>query len=271
MATGSTYIEAVREGLWEEMEDDERVFLMGEDIAVYGGAFKLTAGFLEKFGQHRIIDTPIAEGGLVGAAIGAALMGMRPVVEIQFLDFLSCGFDQLTNFAAKCHYRWGGAVPMVIRGPGGAGVGGGPFHSQSVEMYFLKTAGIKVVAPSTPSDAKILLKASIRDPNPVLFIEHKALYRAPELREALPGRDAIGELGQGCVRRTGDDIAIVTYGAMVHRCLEAANRLDDDGIDVRVIDLRTLRPLDDAIIMDAVGRGKGRRCPRRHSNGRISR
>ena len=179
-------------------------------------------------------------------------MGMRPVVEIQFLDFLSCGFDQLTNFAAKCHYRWGGSVPLVIRGPGGGGVGGGPFHSQSVEMYFVKTAGIKVVAPSTASDAKTLLKAAIRDPNPVLFIEHKALYRAPDLREVLPGADTISELGKGCLRRDGSDVAIVTYGAMVHRSLEAAEALGSDGIECRVVDLRTLRPLDDQIIMDAV-------------------
>ncbi len=249
---GSTYIEAVREALWEEMKADERVFLLGEDIGVYGGAFKVTAGFLEEFGEARILDTPIAEAGIVGAAIGAALMGMRPVAEIQFLDFLSCGFDQLTNFAAKCHYRWGAEVPIVVRGPGGGLVGGGPFHSQSVEMYFVNTPGIKVVTPSTAADAKILLKAAIRDPNPVLFIEHKALYRQPALREALPGPEAVGELGVAAIRRDGEDLAIISYGAMVHRSLEAADALAAEGIECRVLDLRTLSPLDDAAIIDAV-------------------
>lgn len=248
---GSTYIEAIREALIEEMEQDRRVFLLGEDIAAYGGAFKLTAGFLDRFGADRVIDTPIAEAGIIGAAIGAALMGMRPIVEIQFLDFISCGFDQLTNFAAKAHYRYGAPIPIVIRGPGGGGVGGGPFHSQSVEMYFVKTPGIKVVAPATATDAKILLKAAIRDPNPVLFIEHKALYRAPGLREPLPGPDVIGELGVAATRREGDDLAIITYGAMLHRSLEAAEQLARDGIECRVVDLRTLAPLDDAALIDA--------------------
>lgn len=250
-AAGSTYIEAVREALWEEMEADERVFVLGEDIAVYGGAFKVTQGFLDRFGAGRVIDTPIAEAGIIGAAIGAALMGLRPVAEMQFMDFVSCGFDQLTNFAAKCHYRWGAEVPIVVRGPGGGLVGGGPFHSQSVEMYFVKTPGLKVVAPSTAGDAKVLLKAAIRDPNPTLFIEHKALYRAPALREALPGPDVVGELGKAAVRRDGDDLAMLTYGAMVHRCLEAAEQLASEGVQARVVDLRTLQPLDDAAILDA--------------------
>lgn len=252
MAQGSTYLEAVREGLLEAMRADERVFLLGEDIAVYGGAFKLTAGFLDEFGPERIIDTPIAEGGIIGAAIGAALMGMRPIVEIQFLDFISCGFDLLTNFAAKCHYRWGAAVPIVVRGPGGGLVGGGPFHSQSVEMYFVNTPGIKVVAPSTAADAKRLLKAAIADPNPVLFMEHKALYQAPQLREPLPGPDAIGELGVAAIRRPGNDLTLISYGAMVHRCLEAADALAQSGVQARVLDLRTLSPLDDAAILAAV-------------------
>lgn len=252
MKSGSTYLEAIREGLLEAMDADERVFLLGEDIATYGGAFKLTAGFLDRYGPERVIDTPIAEGGIIGAAIGAALMGMRPIVEIQFLDFISCGFDQLTNFAAKCHYRWGAPVPIVVRGPGGGLVGGGPFHSQSVEMYFVKTAGLKVVAPSTAADAKLLLKAAIADPNPVLFMEHKALYRAPALREALPAPDAISELGKAATRRDGDDLVIISYGAMVHRSLEAAEALSKDGVEARVLDLRTLSPLDDAAIVAAV-------------------
>lgn len=252
MPSGATYIEAVREALHEELSVDDRVFLMGEDIGTYGGAFKVTDGFRDQFGDDRIIDTPIAEAGIIGAAIGAALTGLRPVVEIQFLDFLSCGFDQLTNFAAKCHYRWGAEIPIVVRGPGGGGVGGGPFHSQSIEMYFIKTPGIKVVAPSTPSDAKILLKAAIRDPNPVLFIEHKALYRQPALRETLPDASVIGQLGRAAIRRPGDDLVIISYGAMVHKCLEAAEALDQDGVGIRVLDLRSLQPLDDEMILAAV-------------------
>lgn len=256
--TKKTYIEAVREALWEEMEDDERVFLIGEDIGGYGGAFKVTDGFLDHFGADRIIDTPIAEAGIIGAAIGAALQGLRPVAEMQFLDFISCGFDQLTNFAAKCRYRWGADVPIVVRGPSGAGVGAGPFHSQSIEMYFIKTPGLKVIEPSTAADAKALLKAAIRDPDPVLFIEHKALYRAPSLRETLPAREIIGEIGKAATRRDGDDLAIITYGAMVHQCVDAAEQIAAaDGAQIQVIDLRTLQPLDDAAIFEAV-----RRCGR---------
>lgn len=247
-----TYLEAIREALFEEMHDDDTVFVMGEDIGVYGGAFKVTDGMLETFGASRVVDTPIAEAGIVGAGIGAALMGRKPVLEIQFLDFLSCGFDMLTNFAAKCHYRWGAPVPIVVRGPGGGGVGGGPFHSQSMEMYFVNTPGIKVVAPSTPSDAKRLLKAAIRDPNPVLFIEHKALYRNPHLREPLPDRDDVGVIGKASVYGSGTDVVLFTYGAMVHNCLEVQSRMQANGINIRVVDLRTLQPLDDECIRTSV-------------------
>lgn len=246
-----TYLEAVREALWESLEADPAVFLLGEDIGVYGGAFKVTQGFVEHFGARRIIDTPIAEAGIIGAAIGAALMGMRPVVEMQFMDFISCGFDMLTNFAAKARYRFGASIPIVVRGPGGGLVGGGPFHSQSIEMYFVKTPGIKVVVPSTAADAKVLLKAAIQDPDPVLFIEHKALYRAPALREVLPGPEAVGMLGRAAVRRPGEDLVILTYGAMVHRSMEAAEALASEGFSIQVMDLRTLQPLDEAAIIAA--------------------
>lgn len=252
MSAGSTYIEAVREALWESLEADERVFLLGEDIGTYGGAFKVTQGFLDHFGADRVIDTPIAEGGLIGAAIGAALMGRRPVVEMQFMDFISCGFDLLTNFAAKARYRLGTGVPIVVRGPGGGLVGGGPFHSQSVEMYFVHTPGLKVVTPGTAADAKLLLKAAIADPDPVIFIEHKALYRAPGLREVLPGPEATARLGEAAIRRDGDTLTIITYGAMLHRSLEAADALAAEGVACRVLDLRTLQPLDDAAIVAAV-------------------
>jgi 2-oxoisovalerate dehydrogenase E1 component beta subunit len=180
----TTYLEAIREGLWEEMERDPNVFLIGEDIGAYGGAFKVTAGFFERFGARRVVDTPISEAAIVGAAIGAALMGLRPVAEMQFADFISCGFDQIVNFAAKCRYRWNASVPMVVRAPSGGGVHGGPFHSQNPEMWFVRTPGLKVVAPATAYDAKGLIKSAIRDNDPVLFFEHKALYR--RIKEDLP-------------------------------------------------------------------------------------
>ena len=250
----STYLEAVRAALDEALTADERVFLLGEDIGAYGGAFKVTDGFLERYGPKRVIDTPIAEAGIVGMAIGAAAMGLRPVVEMQFLDFISCAFDQLTNVAAKWHYRLGQPLPIVVRGPGGGGVGGGPFHSQSVEQYFTHTPGLKVVAPSTAADAKLLLKAAIADPNPVLFLEHKRLYRAPHLREVLPGPEVVGVLGQAAWRRHGEQVAILTYGALVHDALAAAELLAAEGIAVGVLDLRTLQPLDDQAIFEAVRR-----------------
>ncbi|HXH48477.1 MAG TPA: alpha-ketoacid dehydrogenase subunit beta [Terriglobia bacterium] len=245
-----TYLEAIRQGIWEEMERDASVFLLGEDIGPYGGAFKVTAGMVEKFGEERVIDTPISEAAIVGAAVGAALMGMRPVAEMQFMDFISCGFDQIVNMAAKIHYRWGAAVPIVIRGPSGAGVHGGPFHSQSNEMWFAHVPGLKVVAPSTAYDAKGLIKASIRDNNPVIFYEHKYLYR--RVKEAVPDGDYVVPLGKAAVRREGSDIAVITYGAMVWTALEAAEVLERDGISLEVVDLRTLLPYDEQCVLTSV-------------------
>ncbi len=244
-----TYLEAIRQGIWEEMERDTSVFLLGEDIGSYGGAFKVTAGMQEKFGEDRVIDTPISESAIVGAAVGAALMGMRPVAEMQFMDFISCGLDQLVNMAAKIHYRWGAAVPMVVRGPSGAGVHGGPFHSQSNEMWFVHVPGLKVVAPATAYDAKGLIKASIRDNNPVIFYEHKYLYR--RTREEVPDEDFIVPLGKAAVRREGSDIAVITYGAMVWTALEAAELLAREGISLEVVDLRTLLPYDEQCVLSS--------------------
>jgi 2-oxoisovalerate dehydrogenase E1 component beta subunit len=238
----TTYLEAIREGLWEEMERDANVFLIGEDIGAYGGAFKVTAGFFERFGARRVVDTPISEAAIVGAAIGAALMGLRPVAEMQFADFITCGFDQIVNFAAKCRYRWNAGVPMVVRAPSGAGVHGGPFHSQSPEMWFVRTPGLKVVAPATAYDAKGLIKSAIRDNDPVLFFEHKALYR--RIKEDLPTEEYTVPIGQAKVVREGTDLTIVTYGAMLWVALEAAAKLAEEGASVEVVDLRTLLPLD---------------------------
>ncbi len=245
-----TYLDAIRQGIWEEMERDPSVFLMGEDIGVYGGAFKVTAGMLEKFGEERVIDTPISESAIVGAAVGAALMGMRPVVEMQFMDFIACAFDQVVNMAAKIHYRWGPKVPLVVRGPSGAGVHGGPYHSQSNEMWFVHTPGLKVVVPATAHDAKGLIKASIRDDNPVIFYEHKFLYR--RIKEDVPADDFIVPLGQAAVRREGHDISVITYGAMVWTALEAATELEKEGISLEVVDLRTLLPYDEDAVLASV-------------------
>lgn len=248
-----TMLEAIREALWEEMERDERVFVIGEDIGVYGGAFKMTDGFLDHFGPKRVIDTPISEAGFTGAAAGAAHMGMRPVVEMQFMDFVSCAYEPLTNYIATSRWRGSGPLPMVIRGPVGGGVRGGPFHSQNPEMAFFHTPGLKIVYPSTAADAKGLLKASIRDDDPVLFFEHKKLYRAPFLREVLPAEDFVVPLGTARLDREGTDITIVTYGMMVHESRKAAEQLEnEDGISVEILDLRTLLPLDEAAIIDSV-------------------
>jgi 2-oxoisovalerate dehydrogenase E1 component beta subunit len=257
MAEAITYLEAIRQGLAEEMDRDERVFMLGEDIGVYGGAFKVTKGFLERFGKERVIDTPIAESGIVGAAIGASLMGMRPVAEMQFIDFISCAFNMITNFAAKSRWRYGAGVPIVIRGPSGGGVRGGPFHSQNPEMYYVHTPGLKVVAPATTHDAKGLIKAAIRDEDPVIYLEHKYLYRLPRIKEVLPEEDYVVPIGKAAIRREGKDLSLITYGAMLLHCLDAAETLDKEGVSVEVLDLRTLLPLDaDAIEATAKKTGK---------------
>jgi 2-oxoisovalerate dehydrogenase E1 component beta subunit len=245
-----TYLEAIRQALSEEMQRDENVFLLGEDIGVYGGAFKVTEGLYEKFGSQRVIDTPISESAIVGAACGAAMMGMRPVAEIQFIDFISCAFDQLTNYAAKSRYRQGIGIPIVVRGPCGGGGRGGPFHSQNVESFFLNTPGLKMVEPATAYDAKGLLKAAIRDEDPVLYFEHKFLYR--RIKEDIPDDDYIVPIGKAKVRREGRDISVITYGAMVHVALEAAEKLQQEGIDLEIVDLRSLLPYDKEAVLNSV-------------------
>ena len=245
-----TMLEAIRQALFEEMDRDPTVVTLGEDIGIYGGAFKVTEGLLNRFGPERVIDTPISETAIVGAACGMSYMGLRPVAEMQFIDFIACCFNQVTNFVAKSHYRWGAPVPMVIRGPSGGGVHGGPFHSANPEMYFVHTPGLKVVYPSTAYDAKGLLKSAIRDNNPVLFFEHKFLYR--RIKEELPTDEYTVPLGQAIVRREGSDVTIVTYAAMTHTSLEAAEALAKEGIEAEVIDLRTLLPLDRETILRSV-------------------
>lgn len=247
-----TYLEALRSALAEEMAQDDRVFLLGEDIGTYGGAFKVTDGLLDRFGASRVIDTPISEAAIVGAAIGAAYMGMRPVAEMQFMDFVGCAFDMLTNFAAKSRFRCGLGVPIVVRGPCGGGVGGGPFHSVNPEAFFLNTPGLKIVEPSTAYDAKGLLKAAMRDEDPVLFLEHKFLYR--RVKDDVPDEDYVVPLGKAVVRRAGTDATVVTFGAMTHVALEAAAELAADGVEIEVLDLRTLAPLDREAILASVAK-----------------
>lgn len=245
-----SYIEAISQALWEEMERDEKVFLLGEDIGVYGGAFKVTKGFLDRFGPRRVIDTPISESLIIGAAIGAALMGMKPVAEMQYADFISCGFDQLVHQAAFIRYRWGANVPIVVRAPSGGGVHAGPFHSQCPEAWFIHTPGLKVVAPSTSYDAKGLLKASIRDEDPVIYFEHKYLYR--RIKENIPEDDYLVPIGVADIKREGRDLSIITYGAMVHKALEVASILEKEGVEIEVVDLRTLLPIDKKTILESV-------------------
>lgn len=245
-----TMLEAIREALFEEFDRDPAVLALGEDIGVYGGAFKATEGLLAKFGPERVIDMPISETAIVGAACGMSYLGLRPVVEMQFIDFIACCFNQVTNFVAKSHYRWGAPVPMVVRGPSGGGVHGGPFHSANPEMYFVHTPGLKVVYPSTAYDAKGLLKSAIRDNNPVLFFEHKFLYR--RVKEELPAEEYTVPIGKAAVRREGRDMTIISYAAAVHTALEAAQLLAKEGINAEVIDLRTLLPLDREAIVNSV-------------------
>jgi 2-oxoisovalerate dehydrogenase E1 component beta subunit len=245
-----TMLEGIRQAIFEEMDRDPAVVALGEDIGVYGGAFKVTEGLLAKFGPERVIDAPIAETAIVGAACGMGYLGLRPVVEMQFIDFIACCFNQVTNFVAKSHYRWGAPVPMVLRGPSGGGVHGGPFHSANPEMYFVHTPGLKVVYPSTAYDAKGLLKSAIRDNNPVLFFEHKFLYR--RIKEELPEGEFTVPLGKASVRREGRDLTIISYAAMMYPSLEAADELAKEGIEAEVIDLRTLLPLDRETIINSV-------------------
>jgi 2-oxoisovalerate dehydrogenase E1 component beta subunit len=247
-----TYLEAITLALREEMRRDPTVFCLGEDIAAYGGAFKVTRGLVEEFGGLRVLDTILAESAILGVAVGAALTGMRPVAEMQFADFVACGFNQLVNHAAKVHYRWGARVPMVVRLPSGGYVRGGPFHSQNPEAWFCHVPGLKVVAPSNPADARGLLKAAIRDDNPVIYLEHKFLYR--RIKGDLPEGDGAVPLGFGSIARPGRDASVVTYGSGVPLALDAADRMAGEGREIEVVDLRTLVPTDHALLRETVER-----------------
>jgi pyruvate/2-oxoglutarate/acetoin dehydrogenase E1 component len=242
-----TYLQAISDALRYEMRQDPSVFCLGEDIGAFGGAFKVTDGFVEEFGAERCLDTPLAENAIIGTAVGAAVEGLRPVCEMQFADFISCGFDQLVNVAAKLHYRQGVAVPMVVRLPSGGGFSGGPFHSQNPEAWFLQAPGLKVVAPATAADAKGLLIAAIRDPNPVCYLEHKGLYR--HVKGQVPEGEHMVPLGEARVARGGDEMTVIAYGSSVHLALRAAEEL---GEDIEVLDLRTLCPLDRETILTSV-------------------
>ncbi|MCB0358098.1 MAG: alpha-ketoacid dehydrogenase subunit beta [Bdellovibrionales bacterium] len=246
----TTYIDAIRQALEEEMERDESIICIGEDIGGFGGAFKATKGLLQRYGEERVIDFPIAETALIAMATGAAMYGLRPVVEIQFADFVTNGFNQIVTNAARVHYRYGQSVPLVIRLPSGGGLGAGPFHSINPEAWFFHCPGLKLVAPATANDARGLLKAAIRDNNPVLFFEHKYLYR--RVKETLEPGDGACEIGHAAIRRAGSDLTIVTYGVTLGMCLEAADVVAQDGIDVEIIDLRTLLPWDRQLVLGSV-------------------
>jgi 2-oxoisovalerate dehydrogenase E1 component beta subunit len=247
----TTYLEAIRQGLWEELERDERVFLIGEDIGALGGPFRVTDGMLARFGAERVIDAPVSETAIVGAAAGAAHMGLRPVCEMQFIDFIACAYDMLTNYVATARYRAGLSTPLVVRGPCGGYVRGGPFHSQNPEAAFLHTPGLKIVCPATVRDAKGLIKSAIRDDDPVLYFEHKYLYR--RVKEELPAGEILTPIGPARLAREGRDLTVITWSAMVWKALEAAERLErEDGLAVEVLDLRTLMPMDDEAIVTSV-------------------
>jgi 2-oxoisovalerate dehydrogenase E1 component beta subunit len=248
-----TYLEAIAEAIAYEMDRDERVLILGEDVGgSFGGAFKVTKGLADRFGDDRVLNTPIAELSFTGMATGMALMGMRPIVEMQFADFISTAFDSIVQFAATNHYRWGSPVPWVIRAPSDGGIRSGPFHSQNPEAWFVHTPGLKVVAPSTPADAKGLLLAAIRDDNPVIYFEAKPLYRS--VRGYVPDGDHVVPIGSAVTRREGSDLSIIAYGTMVQEALEAAEALASDGIEATVVDLRTLKPLDEETVLEAARR-----------------
>jgi len=245
-----TYLQAISDGLRQEMRRDPRVFVLGEDVGVYGGAFKVTLGFQEEFGPWRVIDMPLAETAIMGGATGAALMGLRPVAEMQFADFVSCAWDHLVTVAAKQHYRAGTPIPIVLRLPSGGGFSGGPFHSQNPESSFAHIPGLKVVCPATPEDAKGLLTSAIEDPNPVLFFEHKHLYR--RIKGEVPDDRYTTPFGQARVHRQGDDVAVITWGAMVYTAGEAAEKLEQEDVSVEILDLRTLIPWDRDAVLESV-------------------
>ena len=251
-----TYLGAISEAIAFEMDRDPHVLVLGEDVGgEFGGAFKVTHGLAARFGDRRVMNTPIAELGFTGMANGMALMGLRPIVEMQFADFISSAFDSIVQFAATAHYRMGMAVPWVIRAPSDGGIRSGPFHSQNPEAWFVHTPGLKVVAPSTPGDAKGLLSSAVRDDNPVVFFEAKPLYRS--VRGDVPEGDHTVPIGRATMRREGSDVTVITYGSMVHTALETADRLEGDGVSVGVLDLRTLKPLDtDAILEATAATGK---------------